>query len=306
MKHDVLSTTTLPEREVHAEVPSWTVTLAHHDRAWITPVRRTLLAGSSLSLQRDGGSFGGCLPVDERVSRRHLRLLADLSGALWAADVGSRNGVWRDAERITSARIEPGEVLRVGGFVVLIEREPDTPLAMHADRIAQARRAVGHGLPGCALFVELVLTSAAMRLEEVEPWARSLPAEPDVEALARTRRERSRGVEGSTRAAEGWSVASDARWFVSPEGERVDLLTRPILMRLLCALLRVDQPVDVPTLTAEIWPGARLVAESGAARVYAAVATLRRLGLRDVLMRREEGYCLARARMTVVPMTDER
>ncbi len=305
MKHDVLNTTTLPEREVRAEVPPWTVTLAHHDHAWIPPVRRTLLAGSSLSLQRDGGSFGGSLPVDERVSRRHLRLLADLNGALWAADEGSRNGVWRDAERITYARIDRGEVLRVGGFVVLIERDPEAPLALRADRIAQARRAMGHAPPGCTLFVELVHAAATLPAEEVERWARALPAEPDIDALAMSRRERTRAVEAAPRAGEGWSIASDARWFTTPEGERVDLLTRPVLMRLLCVLLRVDQPVDVPTLTAEIWPGARLVAESGAARVYAAVATLRRLGLRDVLVRREDGYSLARARMTVVPVSDD-
>lgn len=305
MKHDVLNSTTLPEREVCAEVPPWIVTLAHHDRAWITPVRRTLLAGSSLALQRDGGAFGGGLPVDERVSRRHLRLLADLNGALWAADEGSRNGVWRDAERLTYARIDHAEALRVGGFVVLVEREPDAPLAQRADRIARARREAGHAPPACAHFVELVLASAALRAEEVSAWARALPAEPDIVALATSRRERARAASAAPRDAEMWAVASDARWFTTPEGERVDLLSRPVLMRLLRVLLRVEQPLDVPTLTAEIWPGTKLVAESGAARVYAAVATLRRLGLRDALVRREEGYCLSRARITVVPVTDD-
>ncbi len=304
MKHDVLNTTTLPEREVRAEVPPWTVTLAHHDHAWIPPVRRTLLAGSSLSLQRDGGSFGGSLPVDERVSRRHLRLLADLNGALWAADEGSRNGVWRDAERITYARIDRGEVLRVGGFVVLIERDPTPP--SRCAPTASPRRA-GRWGTRCRGAPSSWSWSTPRRRSG---WRRSSggrarsPRSPTSTPSPEPPRAFARG-RGRAARRRGWSIASDARWFITPEGERVDLLTRPILMRLLWALLRVDQPVDVPTLTAEIWPGARLVAESGAARVYAAVATLRRLGLRDVLVRREDGYSLARARMTVVPVSDD-
>ncbi len=40
------------------------------------------------------------------------------------------------------------------------------------------------------------------------------------------------------------------------------------------------------------WPGERLVAEAAAGRLYAAIATLRRMGLRDWLQRRDDGYLL--------------
>lgn len=305
MRHDVLNRTTLPDRDARATDAPWVITLAHHDRAWITPVRRPLPCGSTLALQRDGGSFGGGLPVDERVSRRHLRLLADLHGALWAADEGSRNGVWRDRERVTYARLEGGEALRVGGFVVLVERAAEAPLAQRADRVARALREIGRPPPACALFAELALASANVPLDAVDAWARALPAEPDVDALTASRLSLARAVDAAPRGSDRWVIASDARWVTTPEGERIDLLPRPVLMRLLRALLRSEHPVDVPALTGEIWPGARLVAESGAARVYAAVATLRCLGLREVLVRREEGYCLVRSRLTVVTVTDD-
>jgi hypothetical protein len=38
------------------------------------------------------------------------------------------------------------------------------------------------------------------------------------------------------------------------------------------------------------WPGERVLPTAGAGRVYAAIAILRRDGLRDVLLRRDDGY----------------
>ena len=40
------------------------------------------------------------------------------------------------------------------------------------------------------------------------------------------------------------------------------------------------------------WPGERIVAKSGASRVYVALSTLRKLGLRDLLLSRDDGYLL--------------
>jgi hypothetical protein len=61
----------------------------------------------------------------------------------------------------------------------------------------------------------------------------------------------------------------------------------------------LDQHQKVPgrasTLTelfAAGWPGQRTTHESGAARVYVALATLRRLGLRPVLQTRDDGYLI--------------
>ena len=40
------------------------------------------------------------------------------------------------------------------------------------------------------------------------------------------------------------------------------------------------------------WPGERVLPEAAANRVYVAVATMRKLGLRDVLLSRDDGYLL--------------
>ena len=40
------------------------------------------------------------------------------------------------------------------------------------------------------------------------------------------------------------------------------------------------------------WPGERTLPEAGANRVYSAVRDLRKLGLRDVLVRADDGYRL--------------
>ncbi|MDB4932591.1 MAG: Signal transduction response regulator, partial [Myxococcaceae bacterium] len=40
------------------------------------------------------------------------------------------------------------------------------------------------------------------------------------------------------------------------------------------------------------WPGERVLPEAGAERVYTAVRTLRTMGLRGLLVRRDGGYAL--------------
>ncbi len=89
-------------------------------------------------------------------------------------------------------------------------------------------------------------------------------------------------------------VAADARWFGLP-GERVDLSTRRALRLVLAALVErhEDEPgtaLGVASLLEAGWPGEKMGHEAGVARVYTAVASLRRMGLRDVLVRRDDGY----------------
>ena len=92
-------------------------------------------------------------------------------------------------------------------------------------------------------------------------------------------------------------VSDSGRAFRPPTGELVDLATRGPLRRILSAL--ADQRESAPgealgrdALVAAGWPGERLVPDAAAGRVYAAVATLRRMGLREWLVRRDDGYLL--------------
>jgi hypothetical protein len=51
-------------------------------------------------------------------------------------------------------------------------------------------------------------------------------------------------------------------------------------------------PLGVPALAEAGWPGERILVEAAATRVRVAIATLRKLGLREVLLTRDEGYLI--------------
>lgn len=80
-------------------------------------------------------------------------------------------------------------------------------------------------------------------------------------------------------------------------GPRIDLARRPTLRRLVVALVRArrerpGQGLTVQALFDAGWPGARIRAESQAARVYVAINSLKKLGFDRVLTRQDDGYLL--------------
>jgi predicted ATPase len=91
-------------------------------------------------------------------------------------------------------------------------------------------------------------------------------------------------------------IGAGGRWF-EWEGSVVRLHRRHALRALLerLALERrahADQALTVQTLFEAGWPGERAAGPSAANRVHNALSTLRAMGLRDVLQRREDGYLL--------------
>ena len=80
-------------------------------------------------------------------------------------------------------------------------------------------------------------------------------------------------------------------------GDTVDLSKRRslrlILVRLLSQRLSSPgMPLPMEAILDAGWPGERILAEAAANRVYVAMNTLRKLGLRDVLASREGGYLI--------------
>jgi len=104
------------------------------------------------------------------------------------------------------------------------------------------------------------------------------------------------------RRLEGWAptkrrltVGPRARWFVLDDQARVGLERRGSPSRILATLIdnRIAAPGSVvpPDELFEYgWPGQRASTESAAQRVYTALWTLRKLGLRDAIVRVAEGY----------------
>ena len=134
----------------------------------------------------------------------------------------------------------------------------------------------------------------------------STPGKPDLVAAAaafvRAAVARQRAPAGAAtgaaerRAAPELVVGEGGRWF-ERGGRRFSLGRRGPPARILAALAaaRLATPgraLDAFELLSHGWPGQKVLAESGAMRVYAAVATLRRLGLRKEILTRDDGYLL--------------
>ena len=93
------------------------------------------------------------------------------------------------------------------------------------------------------------------------------------------------------------TIAAGAEWFQFEGRPLVLLETRIPLRRLLLALgaMKRQNPNAVLPVTAAFeagWPGERATPTAAAMRVYTAVHSLRRLGLRGLLVRRRRGYVL--------------
>jgi len=92
-------------------------------------------------------------------------------------------------------------------------------------------------------------------------------------------------------------VCAHGRWFRLPGGELASVARWRSLQRLLARLAErretaPGEPLSVDALVAAGWPGERMLSKAGATRVYTAIASLRRLGLRDLLLRDDRGYLL--------------
>ncbi|OJY16368.1 MAG: hypothetical protein BGO98_30255 [Myxococcales bacterium 68-20] len=95
-------------------------------------------------------------------------------------------------------------------------------------------------------------------------------------------------------------VGAGGAWFRPPHGTRVGLERRRSLALLLDHLAKthVEQAgatVRAATLFSAAWPGEKAIASAAAHRVRVAVATLRKMGLRDCLVTTPEGYALTPA-----------
>ena len=93
------------------------------------------------------------------------------------------------------------------------------------------------------------------------------------------------------------TIASDGRWFDAGDGVRVDLGRRGSLRRILLALVahRLSHPnegMKQSELVAAGWPGERVLVDAASTRVRVAIASLRQLGLRSVLLTRDDGYVI--------------
>lgn len=100
-------------------------------------------------------------------------------------------------------------------------------------------------------------------------------------------------------------VDADGAWFQPPGGELVDLSRRRPLMRLVAALAdhrwrAAPAPLTLADLVAAGWPGERILPAAAQDRLHVAISTLRKLGLRNLLLHAQGGYFFDRGVPVIV------
>jgi predicted ATPase len=232
-----------------------------------------------------------------------LGFIAHEHGALERAEAYYRRAV--EAQRATGNRCAIARPLAfLGAALAGLVRTEDAAAAFEEaarclevvdDPLGAATTAVLHGL------LDLARARAASAAGEPEEAlvasARERLARPSGTSLElRLARALLARELGRVRAAEPprLTIAHDGGWFEFG-GHRHRLHTRHALKRLLLGLATArpdERTLSVDDLFKVGWPGERAQRHAAARRVYVAITTLRKLGLRDHIERRSEGYCL--------------
>jgi hypothetical protein len=91
------------------------------------------------------------------------------------------------------------------------------------------------------------------------------------------------------------TVGPELGWVRPPDGARLDLARKPVLQKVIAALLAAhrDQrgrPLTTRALLAAVWPDDRSDRAALENRLWVAVSALRRLGLAEVIQKHASGY----------------
>jgi predicted ATPase/tetratricopeptide (TPR) repeat protein len=104
----------------------------------------------------------------------------------------------------------------------------------------------------------------------------------------------------TVQARDALSIWGPGEAFQAPGAQRVALPSRSPMRRILDCLAThreraAGEPVSLEALIQAGWPGEKIGADAALNRAYVAIAGLRKLGLRDVLVRSGGGYALSQA-----------
>ena len=265
-------------------------------------VGHVLTEGGALLYLAHASFYEGALEDARRYAERAAPLLAQsdiVAGAMACALVGTVAAAENDmlaaqmkfdeAERVlattTAAGATQAIVLSRAHLDIALGRQLDDACDARAeDHVASVGRALDHASHKGSWFVALARLHVTMAFDR---WMKDRGA----------RRARASEVEDIEKAV---VVSQTARWFRPPFGGRVDLERRTALRRMLRLLAddreaKPGDPVPVASLIEAGWPGERVLPRAAVARIYVGVSTLRKLGLKDLIVRHEDGYSLAQS-----------
>jgi predicted ATPase/predicted negative regulator of RcsB-dependent stress response len=237
----------------------------------------------------------------------------EMSALYYLATAYVDTGEPAEAEKILARALDRGRGVGAPRYEVLIEGCRAVALAMLGDRAASdaALAAADRAMTACgseqALAATLAVHRLTLSLPEASP-ARRAEAEASARAIVAAHpSDDSRFALRTLLAAlrpealptpSALVVLEDARGFRLPHASAPVDLSRRAPLRGILALLarrRRDAPgeaVPLPAIIDAGWPGEKIQAEAAINRVHVALTTLRKLGLRELLVTADGGYML--------------
>jgi predicted ATPase len=242
-------------------------------------------------------AFDEAMELDERAGNTRHLAVATGYGAGLALESGDLEAACAGYERALDVLRSIGDT-RYG--------------ALFAGGLAVARAAAGQPHDAVlAIAEELAKANGELRIVVAVALLRARAtgeSPPDLRARAAALASQSDDVRfalrlhhrtaSEARAENAIVIAADGAWVDLPDRERIDFANRPALQRLVQALARErlehpGEPISLARLVASGWPDERLDGEIARNRLNVALATLRKMGLRDVLLSRgREGHLL--------------
>ncbi len=231
---------------------------------------------SALGIHREVGA-----EADEAMFLTHLAIL-DFERREPAAAVEGANAALRLARRLGRRRLEGLALAYLGFFEgsqaklaearLILEQVKEPALLAACDRLAHPN----------AARVSADLPASELRLANrvVDAWRRETGDLPKSDGFT-----------------EPPLVGQGGTWLSDRGGSRTDLRRRPVLRKLLAHLVARSQaapgrPCPLPELMRATWPEQSELNDLTLNRLYVAVATLRKLGLKDWLVKEPDGYYL--------------
>ncbi|WP_394829640.1 ATP-binding protein [Pendulispora albinea] len=211
---------------------------------------------------------------------RHEALFLGFLGAVQSA-LDSAESAQRSFDLAASA-LAPGDRYAVALHV--LRAHADLALARGALRAGNAAAARGHRVAAEARLVDApaAFDSYVLRLAQ-RLVSRAFPDDLPAQAAGMS--------------PPALRVERGGRWLYTPAGERFEVDAHRVVRALLCALVeeRIRAPgvaLSPSVLCDAGWPGERVVPSAAKNRLHVSLTRLRKLGLRDLILRREDGYLL--------------
>ena len=244
-------------------------------------------------LHHEEGHLEGARACQERagallreVGDRHSEALAlgRLGAVLASQGLGEEAAVAVErGERLLERLDDPigHALLRVARGLLLVERARAALSDGRSDEAAARAAAAREIIAGARVGAP----SLADRSDDVRLGLRIL--ERDLSAVD----------EVSSPAGDELLIASEARWCRPPGGAWQDLRERHAVRRILLRLIEQQRAAPGRGLSLQAmkdagWPGERILPAAASNRIYVVVNQLRKLGLKDRLRKRGDGYFL--------------